>query len=240
MCHELLEFLEALYRACSPERATLVFARFLERSGFDTFACGDYDTMNLGQSHSFAKSWPRDYADFYYGKAALTPDPIRKTVPSAIRPVVWSDLLASQRTAPQMRCSIALTEHFAWREGMVVPIGPKGYRRSIVSIKGAREPLAATERTVLTTAAIVFFERMRLLRPAVSDEDWRQAATLTGREKGCLAHVAAGLNDDEIGERLGIGATTAHWHVNNARAKLGARTRAQAVAVGLKHRLIAM
>ncbi len=197
MCHELLEFLEALYRACSPERATLVFARFLERSGFDTFACGDYDTMNLSQSHYFAKSWPRDYADLYYGKAALTPDLIRKTIPSAIRPVVWSDLLASQRTAPQMRCSIALTEHFAWREGMVVPIGPKGYRRSIVSIRAVSgAAAAATERTVLTHGSgktAPFFERMRLLRPSarILDEDWRQAATLTGREKGCLAHAAA-------------------------------------------------
>ena len=42
--------------------------------------------------------------------------------------------------------------------------------------------------------------------------------------------VAAGKTDWEIGTILSISATTVKFHVNRARAKLGARMRAQAAA----------
>lgn len=53
---------------------------------------------------------------------------------------------------------------------------------------------------------------------------------LTIRERDCLIYVAEGLSDREIGEKLGISHTTTHAHVENGKRKLGARTRAQAVA----------
>ena len=53
---------------------------------------------------------------------------------------------------------------------------------------------------------------------------------MTAREIECLRWVAAGKTDPEIGEILSISATTVKFHVDGARAKLGARTRAQAVA----------
>jgi hypothetical protein len=84
MCRELFEFLETLYRAPSAEGATLIFGRFLERNGFDAFSCGEFDTQSLGQSRYFAKSWPGDYGDLYYGRAGVNPDPVRKLIPSRV------------------------------------------------------------------------------------------------------------------------------------------------------------
>lgn len=54
---------------------------------------------------------------------------------------------------------------------------------------------------------------------------------LTGRERDCLLFVAEGLSDGDIAGQLGISTVTAHAHVENAKRKLGARTRAQAVAL---------
>ena len=53
---------------------------------------------------------------------------------------------------------------------------------------------------------------------------------LTTRERDCLAFVAEGRSDREIAATVGLSESTVHFHVNNARRKLGASTRAQAVA----------
>jgi DNA-binding NarL/FixJ family response regulator len=52
---------------------------------------------------------------------------------------------------------------------------------------------------------------------------------LTDREREVMAHVGAGLSNDEIAEVLVISPTTAKTHVSRAMIKLGARDRAQLV-----------
>jgi LuxR family quorum sensing-dependent transcriptional regulator len=53
---------------------------------------------------------------------------------------------------------------------------------------------------------------------------------LTDRERDALAWVAEGKSDWEISVILGVSEGTARFHVDNARKKLGAVNRAQAVA----------
>jgi LuxR family transcriptional regulator, quorum-sensing system regulator BjaR1 len=53
---------------------------------------------------------------------------------------------------------------------------------------------------------------------------------LTQRERDCLAFVAEGRSGAEVADALGIVTATAHWHIENAKRKLGAKTRAQAIA----------
>lgn len=53
---------------------------------------------------------------------------------------------------------------------------------------------------------------------------------LSDRERDCLAFMADGRRDREIGDLLGITEATVRFHVDNARRKLGAKNRAQAVA----------
>jgi DNA-binding NarL/FixJ family response regulator len=54
-------------------------------------------------------------------------------------------------------------------------------------------------------------------------------AVLTEREREVVALVAAGLSNDEIGERLFMSAATARTHVSRAMIKVAARDRAQLV-----------
>ena len=59
-------------------------------------------------------------------------------------------------------------------------------------------------------------------------------AGLTGRELEVLRLVAAGCSNPEIGRRLQLSAKTVGHHVSHLLAKLGARTRAEAVAAALR------
>jgi DNA-binding CsgD family transcriptional regulator len=60
----------------------------------------------------------------------------------------------------------------------------------------------------------------------------------TAREREVLALLAAGATDEQIARMLELSPATVQTHVRNAKAKLGARTRAQAVAMALQHGMI--
>jgi PAS domain S-box-containing protein len=57
---------------------------------------------------------------------------------------------------------------------------------------------------------------------------------LTAREREILSLIAMGNTSAEIGEKLGISAKTVSAHTGNILGKLGARTRAQAIAMAIQ------
>ena len=63
-------------------------------------------------------------------------------------------------------------------------------------------------------------------------------AALTPREVEVLTWVGAGLSNKEVARRLGISAHTVKFHMEAAFRKLGAASRAEAVAKGLRRGLI--
>ncbi|MFJ9631647.1 response regulator [Streptomyces sp. NPDC101175] len=65
-----------------------------------------------------------------------------------------------------------------------------------------------------------------------------QLDCLTERERETMALVAAGLSNDEIGERLYVSPLTAKTHINRAMMKLGARDRAQLVVLAYRSGLV--
>lgn len=66
----------------------------------------------------------------------------------------------------------------------------------------------------------------------------QETLNLTERERDCMAFVAEGKTDWEISVILGISSDTARFHVDNARRKLGATNRTQAVAKLVNMRII--
>jgi PAS domain S-box-containing protein len=64
-------------------------------------------------------------------------------------------------------------------------------------------------------------------------EPWR-AATLTPRERELLTMVALGSSGEQIATELVLSPETVRTHLRNARRKLGARSRAHAVALALQ------
>lgn len=121
---------------------------------------------------------------------------------------------------------LALSRALGIDDGIVVPCHEPYGRVGVVSIGFERlGELAPGELRAITLAARMAHERMTALAGAPPVR-----AVLTPRERDCLCYVAEGLSDSQIADRLGISLTTAHAHVENAKRKLAARTRAQAVA----------
>ena len=62
--------------------------------------------------------------------------------------------------------------------------------------------------------------------------------TLSGREREALRHVAGGLTNREIAERLGVGEETVKTLLARTFAKLGVKRRAEAVAIAHEQGLL--
>ena len=74
---------------------------------------------------------------------------------------------------------------------------------------------------------------------AVLDRTRRsRCARLSGKERLVLAELARGNSTDEIGLVLSVSPHTVRTHVKNLMRKLGARTRAHAVAIALSESAI--
>jgi len=83
-------------------------------------------------------------------------------------------------------------------------------------------------RGELHLLAFLTHERCRALTGLAPVTDPQE--TLTHRELECIRWVVAGKTDAEIANLLGVSQTTVRTHIDQARRKLGARSRAQAVA----------
>lgn len=89
--------------------------------------------------------------------------------------------------------------------------------------------VAPDEMEGLRLAAGIMAERVARFRPAGAPPA-PAGEPLSARERDVMGYVAEGKTDWEVGAILGIAETTARFHADNARRKLGAANRTHAVA----------
>jgi LuxR family quorum sensing-dependent transcriptional regulator len=111
--------------------------------------------------------------------------------------------------------------------------GPEGAIASLHLGMGDSD-LPAEEGRAIQMAGLMLTERLL----DFADFPRQPAVRLTPRERDALALVADGKTDWEVSVILGVSEATARFHVDNARAKLGAVNRTQAVAKLVHQRLI--
>ncbi|MFO1237321.1 MAG: helix-turn-helix transcriptional regulator [Alphaproteobacteria bacterium] len=70
-----------------------------------------------------------------------------------------------------------------------------------------------------------------MARAAAQLDTLARSARLTQREREAMSLVAMGRTDEQIAAALGLAASTVRHHVDNARDKLGAASRAEAAAL---------
>jgi DNA-binding NarL/FixJ family response regulator len=100
---------------------------------------------------------------------------------------------------------------------------------------------ATTHQLVVAIAATVAGFAVTLPRPpAGAPEATRIAEDLTAREVEVLRLMARGYRNKQLATVLNISEHTAKFHVSSVLAKLGARTRTEAVTIGMTRGLVAV
>jgi DNA-binding NarL/FixJ family response regulator len=106
-------------------------------------------------------------------------------------------------------------------------------------------PLHATEAMLASAvravhAGLVVLHAETLMSPRAAGVPSLRETALTAREREILDLMAEGANNRAIAARLAISRHTAKFHVASILAKLGARSRTEAVALALRRGLVAV
>ena len=155
-----------------------------------------------------------------------------------ITPFTWRDIRAGRPFSAGEEKMWKEAHAFGWRDAFVLPVhGPRGYLATVSMASMSRDlDLSARQRLRLQMIALIVHEHCGALSQPILVES--PFESMSARELECLRWVAAGKTDWEISVILSISAATVRFHLDRARAKLGARTRAQAVARLVLHGLL--
>ena len=113
--------------------------------------------------------------------------------------------------------------------------GTRPARVSVVRADGTRIDVRfGALSSVIKGSHLIVLAASRAARPTDMGSGRRHGGKLTRREQESLRLVARGMTTTVAAQQLGISPETVRTHVRNAMNKLGARTRAQAIAVALR------
>ena len=103
-------------------------------------------------------------------------------------------------------------------------------------------PMAASTQQIVAaiSATVAGFAVTVPRAPAGPLERMRYAENLTAREVEVLRLMARGYRNKQLATLLNISEHTAKFHVSSVLAKLGARTRTEAVTIGMTRGLVAI
>jgi DNA-binding CsgD family transcriptional regulator len=153
---------------------------------------------------------------------------------SSPEPFTWTEL---KRRRPEKGARVFdACRRLGWVDGFLVPLDISGIQRGFVSLAApaSLRYLGSDQRAEITHWSQAAYSRSQGLvvdpQPLVP--------RLPPRELEALNLVADGRNDTDIAAIMAVSSSTAHAHVERAKRRLGANTRAQAVALALRAKII--
>jgi DNA-binding CsgD family transcriptional regulator len=224
--------------ASSAAAATHDFLATIRQLGFAAGACGAW--AGIGKNRKvrfFFVDWPKDWIEFYETNRFVEHD----LVPiEARRRVSWfwySDVARASKLTDKQQELWDACVIYGWKDAFAVPIHGPGSMQGLVTL-ATREALSfgPDECAVLEAMARAVWERCRtsegfgMFKPDL--------VQLSAREVECLQWAAVGKSDVDIATLIGIKPATAHFHIEQAKKRLGVTTRVEAVAVGMLHGVI--
>jgi DNA-binding CsgD family transcriptional regulator len=229
------EFIEHLERQRDIPALLASFQRLVLAFGLDGFCIGDPSHPKLHRDdRRWGATWPVKWYWRYVSQNHLANDPVIARLNLVTAPFRWSQTYAD--AGNRGRRVLDEAAEFGFRDGLAIPIHGESGAVAAVNIGGGHYELSRRDELGLSLAAYYLHARISGLRAQARP---RPTAELAPRERECLKWVAAGKTDWEISQILAISEQTAHGYVQSALDKLGARTRAQAVALALRAALIA-
>lgn len=203
------------------------FAEVAELYGFHRSACVQIATPGRPVAPRMlfthgAEEWGKRYVS----EQLQRNDPTIQAIFAADRPFTWTEVRARTTDAREMRI-FEEADRTGGKEGLVIPIHGALGEVSVMILVTDTHAIDTADRPTLHLLGTVYATVGRTLTELSDDEP--TGNPITRREAECLAWVARGKTDWEIAQILGISDRTVESHINNARQKTGADTRAQAI-----------
>jgi DNA-binding CsgD family transcriptional regulator len=210
------------------------FLASVEALGFRYFACCSHvDPCHAPPEAVMLHNYPRGWASTFSEARLYEIDPVLQRARSQSTPFFWDSALRSDGLTEPQKLILADAAGYGLCHGYTVPLHlswlPGSLRASCSVVPDGAGIDSGSYLAIEVLANHFYFFASRAHAP------WLMPAhvELTQRERECLALVAQGKSDWTIGRVLALGETTAHYHVEQLKRRLGVTTRAQAVAQAL-------
>jgi DNA-binding CsgD family transcriptional regulator len=232
--HELrspAEVLDELHAVTSRDQPLSVLgaARFPIKSG-------DWDSVELGKSAFLHKDVPEHWWEEYRALMQERFRPVLFLAASSLAAHTWTEVRRLFQPIGVDQSSLDLALKHGMRDGFTCPVGG----RWVVGFWSRRELsniLTCPMRIMIYAAAS--FAALRLQQLVAPDTNlFGSRGHLTPRELSVLRLVSTGAQLREVAQALGLGEETVRSHMKKAQAKLGAKSRTQAVAEAMRQHLI--
>ena len=184
------------------------------------------------KDHVLLCDWPVDWLERYVKRNYVDHDPVVSHIKQFQAPVQWREASRGVATCDGGGEVMGDAGAFKLRDGLAFPLITLDGQIAMVSLGGEKVELSAAEFGLVSLVSTYAVGRAMQLhtRPARA----MHHIELTPRERECLQWAAVGKSEWEISQILGISEHTSEKHLLNAKTKLGAVNRVQAVAEGIR------
>lgn len=180
----------------------------------------------------------REWRQFYTEEKWARHDTLLKSGLRRLAPITWQEFHRERTLTAEPKKLYDAARDFKFIDGYFLPIHMLDGSVSCVSMfaqSSLPERGPAAHALHLMSLYYSFAARRILFPPEPASA---AAVALTPRQRECLQWVRAGKTDWEIGQIIGISEHTVIEHLDEARRRLGVRTRTQAVIEAVARGLI--
>ncbi|MEM8813473.1 MAG: LuxR C-terminal-related transcriptional regulator [Pseudomonadota bacterium] len=238
--HRLESFVESICAQQSVGTVWLDCLRYFQILGFEWVA---YRFQNVESGELVGEcltNLPEWWRDRYAVRGQCTRDPFFSQCVTLRQKRIGSDY-AADMADQHSEAARALSDlkEVGFRSGLASPVRVGG------AVRGGWQFGTSLSRTEFEHTLFGLAHEVRVAAFSAHqmlETCRRQGAALenalSARERECLSLLADGHRTARIAERIGIAPMTVEFHLRNARRKLGATTREQAVAISVKNGFI--
>ena len=183
------------------------------------------------KDHVLLCDWPGEWLERYVARNYVDHDPVVSHMKQLQAPFQWREASEGVRIDKSSGEVMGDASAFKLRDGLAFPLVTLDGQIVMVSLGGEAVELSAAEFGLVSLVSTYAIGRAMQLHSMVDEIDHIE---LTPRERECLQWAAVGKSEWEISQILGISEHTSEKHLLNAKGKLGAVNRVQAVAEAIR------
>lgn len=183
-------------------------------------------------------AYPKTWIQHYLKQGYASIDPVIEAAYRQPTPVFWR---AELFDTPARRTLWQEAGDASMQHGVTVPVAAGSNEVALLSAAGSARPgadLPTDDDTIAhlyLLAAHVHAAVRALIDPATAR---REPVALSSRERECLSCWVTGKTAEAIAQQLAVSPRTVRFHLENAKQKLGARNRTEALSKALAMGLV--
>jgi len=227
-----------LDRAVTPNEVCSLLLGVTGRFGLTALMAGTVPDPNTPtgrqKDHVILCDWPVEWLKRYVKRNYVDYDPVVSHMKQLQAPFQWHDAEKSTERTKNSLAVMGDAGEFKLRDGLAFPLVTLDGTIVMVSLGGERTEMSTGEFGMISLVSTYAIGRAMQLHAQANEAPVVDHVELTGRETECLKWAALGKSEWEISQILGISEHTSEKHLLNAKYKLGAVNRVQAVAEAIR------